>query len=756
MKKLEETLLFKHFEKDASPEQITLITTNAKKAADRLILVRDTFPTYTLHNEQHVLNVIDLMGKLLGEKIDYLDSLEIAILILSAYYHDIGMVFTNEDRESIQNEIEFDQFIRKYPKAHLRILEFQEEKPTNKNQIPEDVAEWYCRWIHPDRSATYASNYNELLWDNFPINDSIAAVCKSHGYSIEEVYKWESVSIDFLGKVDLLFCSIILRLADILDFDNSRSPEEVYNYLGLSKRKNKRDSISDVEWLKHLCSLGFIFTSTNRNDRYPIKFASAPDEPAVEFDVREFLNIIESEFDKCNAVLKFCSSRWQNFHLPLTINRSDIKSKGYTYGEFRFTLQQDQILNLLMGENLYSDPYAFVRELVQNAIDTTRHREIYEISKGNVNFVSQPIVFSTWNDSDGYTFLRIDDYGMGMNEEIITNYFLKVGQSYYQSEQFKVEQINLKAKSNIDFMPVSRFGIGILSCFIVGDQIELSSRRITETPERNALRMTMSSLSSFFVLKKESEKHACLSMPNQYKSNEIYRNINDFGTSISIRLNSKKERADFNLKNILNDYIVVSPVQIKYNDELIGGNYNEVIDNKWCKYSEYAIKESDQVDIENVIGVKFTEPLKIIISPLNLTENSPNKKFKGQAIIGYVKYPSHNVGEIFNSSDTIKRDIILTRNDSNGKISLKINYENKDALRELKGKYSYENEGQYYESIRIRLEYILKKIERNRGKRFAESIYRQIRDILEGGRIRSLASLNEKGVNIFSRRSWGR
>lgn len=737
MNKLEETLIYQHFKNNATPEQITLVTTNTKNAADRLMLVRDTFPTYTLHNEQHVLNVIDLMGKILGERIKELDPLESAILIMSAYYHDIGMVFTEDEHDSIQKEIEFNNFIKKYPKAHLRIFEFQNEDTENENLIPDDVAEWYCRWIHPDRSADFVNNHCELLWDKFPINEPIAAVCKSHGYSISEVYKWDSISIDFLGKVDLLFCSLVLRLADILDFDNSRSPEEVYNYLGLSKRKNKRDSISDVEWMKHLCSLGFIFISTDRNERYPIKFASAPDEPAVEYDVREFLNTIENEFDKCNAILKFCSTRWQNFHLPLTINRSDIKSKGYTYGEFRFTLQQDQILTLLMGENLYSDPYAFIRELVQNSIDTTRHREVFEKSKGNTNYSSKPIMFSTWNDNDGYTWLRIDDYGMGINEDIITNYFLKVGQSYYQSEQFKVEQISLKAKSNIDFMPISRFGIGILSCFIIGDLIELSTRRVTDIPERNALRMTMKGLSSFFVLKKESEKHPCQAMPNQNKTNETYRNTNEFGTSISIRLNSKKDRADFNLLNILNDYIVVSPVKIKFNDEYIGGSYKEILENEWCEYTEYNIGESDQDDIEKVIGVKFSEPLKIVFRPLNLTKNTPTDKFKGQAIVAYIKIPKQQIKEVLSENGPIKRNIKLVRN-SAGDIEIKVRYENHDQLERLRRNYGYRNENEYYHSIREKLDHVMNKLERVGSSRNNEIIYRQIRDLLESRRIEQL------------------
>ncbi|HIQ61286.1 MAG TPA: hypothetical protein IAD31_06785, partial [Candidatus Enterenecus faecium] len=41
-----------------------------------LSLVRDTFPNYTLHNERHVLNVIDIMGGLLGDQISNLTCAE--------------------------------------------------------------------------------------------------------------------------------------------------------------------------------------------------------------------------------------------------------------------------------------------------------------------------------------------------------------------------------------------------------------------------------------------------------------------------------------------------------------------------------------------------------------------------------------------------------------------------------------------------------------------------------------------------------
>ena len=567
--KLQETNLWKLFEKKANnnKEQIVLVEKFVKKATERLILVRDTFPTYTLHNELHSLNVVKSMSDLLGDEIEKLTSLECALLVLSAYYHDIGMVFTPDEKLSLANEMEFGDFLKENPKAHLQLKQHQ-LIPEHKNDIPDVVAEWYCRWIHPQKSAKFVLTFDEINWDNYPVNKALSFVCKSHGFEIQDVYQWKEIEKDFLNEADLLFCSIILRLADILDFDNSRSPEQVYQYLKLSERKTKKEQISDIEWRKHLCTKGFSFSTNNRTERYPIKFISAPDEPAVEHDVREFLTIIEREFDKCNTILKYCSKKYENFKLPLSIDKNNILSKGYTYGDYRFSLEKEQILNLLMGENLYSDPYVFIRELVQNAIDTTRFRVEYEKNNGKPDYQSNPIEFTSWTDFDGYTWVRIDDYGMGMDEHIITEYFLKVGKSYYTSDEFKLEQITLRT----NFLPISRFGIGVLSCFIVGNQIELNTRRVVPTPKRNALRMSMQGLNAFYIFKKEEEQHPCINMPNRNKQNEEYRKPSEYGTSIAVRLNPKVDRGDFNLEKLLNEYIIASPIPIKLNGELVGAD----------------------------------------------------------------------------------------------------------------------------------------------------------------------------------------
>lgn len=629
------TTLWKTFVRKADVTQQATVKELTEKAAHTLDYVRDTFPTYTLHNETHILNVVNLMGELLGERINDLTSLEAAILLLSAYYHDIGMVFTEEDRNNILDEPEFEQFLYKYPSAQIQLIEYQKKHP---NEISEDLAEWYCRWIHPTRSAFITMENPRINWEGHPINNALAAVCKSHGESTQSLLNDKELTNKFLGDTDLIFCSIILRLADILDFDNTRSPDEVYKFLGLSKRETKRKKISDIEWLKHLASGGFKFNEWKKDERYTLNFSAAPTEPAVEYDVREFIKIIEHEIDQCDITLKQTSAKWQTFKLPHSINKTDIHSVGYTYGEFKFTLEQDQIMNLLMGENLYSDKYVFIRELAQNAIDTTRHRVAHEQSNGVKDYIPEPVAFSTWVDNEGYTWVRVDDYGMGMDEEILIKYFLKVGQSYYQSDQFKLDRLKLE-QNGVDFMPISRFGIGILSCFIVGDKLEVSTRRITGTAQRNALRMTIENFQEFFILKKEDEKHSAAAMPNINSKEERYRPNKKYGTSIAVRLSPKKDDGELNLKEKLNNYIFCSSIPVILNDKPIGKDYTQLVLDKWTKPFTYILPKKQQLEIEKFIKGKFSNKIKLIVRPLDISANKVTDNLLGQGVFCYLTIP---------------------------------------------------------------------------------------------------------------------
>ena len=327
---------------------------------DRII---ETFPTYTLHDHTHAQNVAELMADILGEDITKLSGIETAILILSAFYHDIGMVFSDSERKKLESESGWETFLERNPDAYVQVKE--------SGDIPVNVAEWYCRSLHSERVDQFIDP-SKTIWNGICFKNELALVCKSHNSPAEHL-RDEVFQIDFLIDADLRFCALVLRLADILDFDNSRSPEAVYHYLGLSSRKDSRTSASDIEWRKHLASTGFNFPES-RPASYALDFIAGSDEPAVEHDVWEFLTVIENEFSKCDALLRMCSDKWRTFILPRRVNRHNIKSQGYKFGDYRFTLEKQQIFDLLLGENLYSEPFTFVRELLQNARDTHLRR----------------------------------------------------------------------------------------------------------------------------------------------------------------------------------------------------------------------------------------------------------------------------------------------------------------------------------------------------------------------------------------------
>lgn len=657
MTELENTALWRAFAAKADDAQRVLVRDLTSSAAARLALVRDTFPTYTLHDRTHSLNVVGRIGDLLGPDVEKLTALEAALLILGAFCHDIGMVFTEEERERVGEEPHFADFLKEFPEAALRVA--------REGGVATDVAEAYCRWIHPDRVYEFLKTVPEhkLLWGRTPLLDKLGAVCRSHGYDVRELLDDEKFKTDYLSEADLRFCAVMLRLGDILDFDNTRAPEEVYGYLGLARRDRPREKRSDVEWLKHLGSEGFRFPAGERQQRYPIKLVATPDHPAVEYDVREFLDTIESELQKCAGLLKHCSRRWQDFPLPGEIDRGDIHSRGYKYGAYRFTLEQQRILELLMGENLYEDPYVFVRELLQNAIDTSRHRAHFERSRGRADFRAEPIVVSTWLDQDSYRWVRVDDYGMGMSEEIIANYFLKVGESYYRSARFRADQLAYEQAGQPEFVPVSRFGIGVLSCFIAGDRVEVSTRYAGDgqTPAHSA-RLQLSGLHSFYVLQSERDRHYDPApMPGPDGAEADYRRGERAGTSVAVRLDPRRENRRLDLKATLERYLLCPPVPVLLDGEPIGGDPARLLDRPWADgVIEEELTDEEMAQLEALFEAKFAGKLKLRLVSLNLTAYSSTPNLKGQAMMAYLyttegAESTKDLGKITYESDPRRR-----------------------------------------------------------------------------------------------------
>lgn len=547
-------------------QYIAAVETVCQLGLDRSELIRDTFPLYTLHNHVHIEHVIRIMGDLLGNQIDRLTRDEAALLLMAACCHDIGMSCSNEEKKELMSDTaRLNRYLRKHPSAYAKAYAHGDTP-----HLTEEMWRNYLRSIHHERVEELLTKEKAVaVWPKVlqgkVDRQAVIRVCKSHG----ELLTIQEQNITTSGGImpDERFCAVLLCLADIMDFDASRAPQAVYRYSGFDQAEDSAARISRDEWKKHFASNGFIFPDAESNDRanrYELLYSATCSSMQVEQTINSYLDWVDQELDECATQLADYAGKWQDFVLPLKVNRHKIEKEGYVSGQFCLTMDQDQILKLLSGNNLYTDPAAFVRELIQNAIDAARTRE--QLDKNLPVGWKGQISIRSWMDEEGYSWLRVEDNGTGMTQEIIENYFLKVGRSYYNSNEFEMERT--RCRTDPDYRPISRFGIGILSCFMGNDdgiQVEVSTRRFAaDGVEPPALRLSMDGLHGYYYLA-SSDVVSC--QPGEMRgvtADEKRPYRSEPGTVVAVRTNLMQSGLYKGFKEIVDRYVLFPQVAVHY------------------------------------------------------------------------------------------------------------------------------------------------------------------------------------------------
>lgn len=137
------------------------------------------------------------------------------------------------------------------------------------------------------------------------------------------------------------------------------------------------------------------------------------------------------------------------------------RGKGEAAEDFSFQVDLKGIIRLL-SENLYSSADVFLRELLQNAVDAIEARRAQE-----PDFTNGKIWIAYHRESDGQAVLIFSDNGIGLSCEEIHTFLSVIGQSSKRGEMRRTGYIG-------------QFGIGLLSCFLVTDEILVRSRSIRE------------------------------------------------------------------------------------------------------------------------------------------------------------------------------------------------------------------------------------------------------------------------------------
>ncbi|WMM26024.1 ATP-binding protein [Tissierella sp. MB52-C2] len=208
------------------------------------------------------------------------------------------------------------------------------------------------------------------------------------------------------------------------------------------------------------------------------------------------------------------------YYLLPQINSDNVEK---ALDNYNFEAYIPTLLPLLTGDNIYPAKEVFARELIQNSIDAIAVRE----AKDTIQFANK-IYIEISKDVQGRRFFKIKDNGTGMDRYKIERYFTSIGRSFYSDEEYQ--------DLNIRYKPISNFGIGFLSSFMVCREIDVKTRYYTE--ESEALKLHIPNYEGCFFIEKEKGV--------------------DIGTEIILYLNHNIEN-----KKIV-DYIQDTMLDVKY------------------------------------------------------------------------------------------------------------------------------------------------------------------------------------------------
>ncbi|MFD2671866.1 HD domain-containing protein [Marinicrinis sediminis] len=480
-------------ENDPSGQQVLALIDDASDYAyQRTKIIIRYMEEFTLHDGDHLFRVLKLMEQIIPlNTLEKLSVPELMLLILTAFFHDIGMAASEKDIRAwlelwdgdVPSEWElheyekFKRFADARPDKQTEIQKLNDIGMYSKaNTLKKYLISEYIRITHADRARhIIAGVWNgKIKYKDIDLTNEFAQLCFSHN---EEVFSLLELDMSLLCGQDVIVClpfiGVVLRLSDILDFDAKRTPTVLFSHLGV------KNSVSLQEWMKHRSVDAWSISPSN------ILFQARCEHPAIEATIQRFCDLIDKELIECNSVLSNLSGQSLNngsdyYYIKLApkVDRSKIGAKKdlygkpvYQYKDTQFTLSKTQVIELLMGTKLYGNPEVALRELLQNSIDACLVRQALEKSWGNQFNPEIIIEFKTENNEN---ILTVIDNGIGMDQYIIDNYYSKVGSSFYKSADF----YDLKSQASMTFTPTSRFGIGVLSCFMVSDTLKVDTRRL--------------------------------------------------------------------------------------------------------------------------------------------------------------------------------------------------------------------------------------------------------------------------------------
>ncbi len=309
MREWKETDLWKDLEKREGVDDVRLcLEIFMPRIQETLRAGLPASPDFTLHDNEHSFRVAQRMFNLLRDDATSLSDVEVALLILSAYCHDIGMspqrdkvrshstylltgdqsTLSTTDRENLQEWLDTNRDGITPPLVSGRL--------TEKGLLEvEEIVAYYSRSRHNDWSEEWIrqnlADSNGALYHRW--TEDLVTLCRSHHEGITQL-RSNRFTAKQVGNpsrpLNLRYLAAILRVADVLEFAPERTPEVIL------KQRSINPS-SRIYWHKDH-SISFNLDKNTGYSNFSARTSSAPIHNAV-LSTAEW---VDQELATCSAL----------------------------------------------------------------------------------------------------------------------------------------------------------------------------------------------------------------------------------------------------------------------------------------------------------------------------------------------------------------------------------------------------------------------------------------------------------------------
>ena len=522
--------------------------------------VEGLFSTYTVHDITHIDAMLKMLDWLIPDSTrSIMSPLDWLITVLGIYFHDMGMVVAAQEFEQRRNNQEFTSWFDSLQKTSNGREYLARTNRMSAEEKERFFFQEFVRKGHAARIRDFITGRRSRIWGDAaePISgeirnllkplpsrfrDYLGLVCESH--HLENLNDLKIYPLcarcgsDPSEVLNVQYAAILLRTADLLHITKDRTPSVEYEAIRFSDPK------SVEEWDKQSGTFSVNMKGRQLNEKDPDSAVVMVNADFLEerplFSLQEYITYANAQVQQ--------SKRWADsskelpdgngYNFPWHTVIGDVRLEGVPPQPLRFELDRGRLLDLLVGHTIYNDPTVAVRELLQNAIDAVRYQ--YYLGRREKRSDSVPTmgrVVVKWNPNE--RILEVVDNGVGMDLTVIKYHLMKVGSSYYNTTQFEAE--------HRDFTPISRFGIGILTCFMVSDDIEIVTFRGTK-----GHRIRMTSVQADYLLREL--------LPGDLKLSDL----EPHGTRITLRMRDTVDLSKRTIEDIVRYWVILPECEVEY------------------------------------------------------------------------------------------------------------------------------------------------------------------------------------------------